>query len=197
MERVDLWLDDDDIKSAHASTGFDFAIPADAVRRGDVEDPADLKGRADWAQVMTVQECKFYADQTKAPAGGGETYPCVTAEISFQIASDALRPNGEPDPNAGKQKRVWWRIVPAAMKNKQHPKYKANNFAIGRLSGLLRSIWGSTIFPPGQRVNYGEYFGGDNPPVVGQSVSCNIQASKWNGTRQDDITEFVPREMRK
>lgn len=197
MANIDLWLDSDDIASANASSGFLFTIPSDAIKRGDFNNSGDLKARADWPQhTMTITECKWYNGTTKDK--DGVEYKCIVAELSFQIPPDSLRPDGSPDPNAGRSHRVWWRIVPDAMKNKNHPKFKANNFALKQLGGCLRSIWGSAIFPTGERVNYGAYFGGDNPSVVGQTVSAGIRQARqaWNGEIQDEISDFIPLERR-
>ena len=195
MSRVDLWLDDDDIAAASVSNngGFLFEIPADAVRKGNLDDPKDDKARASWTQRLQIVESKFYEDQAN---GEGDTkYPCITAEISFQVPPNSARPDGTPDPNSGKQHRVWLRVVPSAMKDKQHPKYKANNFALGKLNGILRSIWGSQVFPSGVKINLGEYFGGDTPPVIHQHIVAEMRASKWNGKRRDEVSDLVPLEM--
>ncbi len=195
MANIDLWLDSDDIASANASSGFLFTPPDDAVKRGNLADPADNKARADWPQTqLNITECKWYNGTTKD--SNGVEYPCVVAEVVFQVPPNALRPDGSPDPNSGKSHRVWWRVVPGAMKKKDHPKFKANNFAIGKLSGCLRSIWGSAIFPPGSKVNYGDYFGGDRPAVIGSTVSVGMRQSKWNGETKDELTDFVPLELR-
>jgi len=188
--RVDLWLDDDDIASANASGSFHFIVPPDAVRKGNLDDPNDEKAKASWVQQLQIIESKFYEDKTK----GDIPLECVTGEVTFQVPMDASRAEG-PDPNAGKQFRVWYRVVPSAMKNKSHPKYKANNFALGKLNAICRAIWGSAVFPSGQKINLGEYFGGDNPPVVGNKVTSNFRASKWDGERRDEITDFIPLEM--
>lgn len=191
MARVDLWLDSDDVAAANSSGGFNFIIPDDAVRKGNLDDPADDKAKASWTQTLDIVESKFYEDETK----GDVTYNCVTAEVTFQVPPDAIRPDGKADPNAGKQHRVWYRVIPAALKNKQHPKYKANNFALGKLNGICRAIWGSEVFPHGAKVNLGDYFDGDRPAVVGNRVTAGMRASKWDGSRRDELTDFVPREM--
>lgn len=191
MTRVDLWLDSDDVAAANQSGGFNFTVPDDAVRKGNLEDPADDKAKASWTQKLEIVEAKLYEDETK----GDVTYDCITAEITFQVPASAVRPDGKTDPNAGKQHRVWYRVIPAALKNKQHPKYKANNFALGKLNAICRGVWGSQVFPHGAKVNLGDYFGGDNPPVVGKHVLTSMRASKWDGNRRDEITDIVPLEM--
>lgn len=166
MGRVDFFLDDDDISAANAAGQFTFEVPADAATRGDLKDLMDEKARATWVQSLEIVESKMSDDVVRDDKGN--EYPCIVAELLFQVPSDALRPkNGEPDPNAGRQTRQWYRIVPAAQKNKQHPKYKANNFNIGRLNGIVRGIWGLEVFPHGTKVNLGEFFSGDAP---GKSV---------------------------
>jgi hypothetical protein len=190
MARVDLWLDSDDIASANTS-GFNFVIPDDAVRKGNLDDPNDDKARASWSQKLSIVEAKLYEDETKKD---DTSYDCVVAEIVFQVPPDATR-GTTADPNAGKQHRVWYRVVPAAMKNKVHAKYKANNFAIGKLSGICRAIWGSKVFPHGSKINFGDYFGGDPAAVVGQTVTANMRANKYNGERRDELTDFIPLEM--
>jgi hypothetical protein len=187
--RVDLWLDSDDIASANQS-GFEFQIPDDAVRKGNLDDPADEKAKASWTQKLDVVESKFYEDETK----GDNPTDCVVAEIVFQVPSNALR-GATADPNAGKQLRVWYRVVPAALKNKNHAKYKANNFAIGKLSSCARAVWGSKVFPHGAKINFGEYFGGEPAPVVGNTVTAHLKAYKYNGNRKDEITDFIPLEL--
>jgi len=191
--RVDLWLDDEDVASANTSGSFHFTIPDDAVRKGNLDDPNDDKAKASWSQRLYIIESKFYEDDAKG-SKGTESYPCITGEVTFQVPPDALR-GSATDPNAGKQHRVWYRVVPASMKNKTHPKFKASNYALGKLNAICRAIWGSKVFPSGERINLGEYFGGDSPPVVGNYVLSNMRASKWDGERRDEITDFVPLEM--
>lgn len=196
MARIDMWLDDDDVKEGLASGRFLLTPPNDAVKRGNLDDPKDLKARASWVQSMEVVESKMYEDSTKDKEG--LTYPCVVIEVNFQIPPNALRPTGEPDPNAGRQLRAWYRIVPAAMKNRQHPKFKANNFAHGKAMSILRSIWGSTSFPLGTKVNLGDFYGaedGANPPVIGRKIVGNIEQSKYEGKPKDELTDLVPLEL--
>lgn len=192
MGKLDLWLDDEDVKDAQSSGSFLFAIPSDAARRGNFEDPNDDKAKASWVQALEITESKQYED--KAKDKDGNEYDCITFELTFQVPPNTLRPKtGEPDPNSGKQHKAWYRIVPAAMKNKQHPKYKANNFNNGKLTGIVRAIWGSSAFPVGQKINLGDFFGTD--AVVNQTVIANMKARKYEGEPQNEIVDFVPREM--
>ena len=194
MARVDLWLDDDDVAAAQTAGQFTFQVPDDCTsRRGNLEDPNDDKAKASWTQKLEVIESKFYEDEAKDK--DGHTYPAICAEVQFQVPSDAVR-KGLPDPNAGKSHRAWYRVVPAAMKNKQHSKYKANNFNLGRMNSILRGIWGTAVFPHGTKVNLGEFYGGDSPPVVGKTVIANVRASKYEGERKDELTDFIPLELR-
>jgi hypothetical protein len=154
----------------------------------------DEKARATWVQSLEIVESKMSDDVVRDDKGN--EYSCLVAELLFQVPSDALRPKtGEVDPNAGKQTRQWYRIVPAAQKNKQHPKYKANNFNIGRLNGIVRGIWGAEVFPHGAKVNLGEFFSGDAPAVVGQKVVALVQQSRYNAKLKDELQDFIPPEL--
>jgi hypothetical protein len=196
MAKIDMWLDETDIADGLASGRFLFEPPSDAVRRGDINDPNDDKAKASWVQRLEIVESKMYEDSTKDREG--HEYPAITVEVKFQVPAESLRPSGEPDKNAGRYLTAWYRIVPAAMKNKQHPKFKANNFSHGKAMQILRSIWGSQTFPQGQKVNLGDFFSADtgvNPPVVGKMVVANILQSKYEGKPRDEISDFVPLEL--
>jgi hypothetical protein len=202
MSKVDMFLDDDDIASANASQQYFFKPPSDAVLKGNLDDPGDEKARASWVQELEVVESKLYEDQTK----GEHTYPCLTYELKLQVPAHALRPTGEADPNAGRSTTFWYRMVYAlapdgrklALKDKNHPKFKANSFNLGRLNGILRSIWGSSVFPSGTRVNLADYYyaeGSAIPAVTGKKIVAYIEQSKWNGKRRDELTDFIPFEL--
>ena len=196
MAQVDLWLDDDDIAAANAAGKFTFTVPDDAVKRGNLDDPNDDKAKAMWVQSLEIVEAKMYEDEARDK--DGNTYPAICAEVKFQVPPDALRSTGEPDPNAGKNHMAWYRIVKAAIKNKQHPKYKANNFNLGRLNSILRSVWGSDGITHGTRVNFADFFhasDGQLPAVVGKTVVANVKASKYEGERKDELMDFVPLEL--
>lgn len=202
MSKVDMFLDDEDIASANASQQYFFTPPSDAVTKGNLDDPRDDKARASWVQTLDVIESKLYEDQTK----GESVHPCLTYELKLQVPAHALRPSGEADPNAGRSTTFWYRMVytlapdgrKLALKDKNHPKFKANNFNLGRLNGILRSIWGSSVFPHGQRVNLADYYfaeGGATPPVVGKKIVAYIEQSKYKNKRRDELTDFVPFEL--
>jgi len=194
MPRVDLWLDEDDVRDAQTSGMFSFTVPEDAHVKGNIEDPRDEKAKATWTQTLEVVESKMYEDTTR-DAGGNE-YPSICMEVKFQVPSDALRQDGAADPNSGRSHTAWYRIVKAALKNKQHPKYKANNFNLSRANGMLRSIWGEAVIPHGAKVNLGDFFDGSPAPVVGKSVIATMKASRYDGNRRDELTDFVPLELR-
>lgn len=192
MAKLDLWLDSEDVRDAQNSSSFLFTIPDDAAKRGNFEDLNDDKAKATWVQRLQITEVKMYEDKTKDKEGN--EYPSICFELAFTVPPDAMRPKtGQPDPNAGRQHRAWYRIVQAAMKNKQHPKYKANNFANGKLTAIVRAIWGSEAFPPGQRVNLGDFFGTDI--LVSQFVTATMKASKYDGEPKNELVDFVPLEM--
>lgn len=193
MAQVDLWVDGDDLDEAQKSGQFVFDVPSDAVSRGNLNDPLDDKAKANWIQTMGVVESKVYDDVTEKD---GVKYPCKVIEVKMQVASDALRPKtGEADPNAGRTHTAWYRIVPEAFKNKMHPKYKANNFNLGKAQALLRSIWGTEAIPHGVKVNLSDFYSGVTPPVIGQTITANMKASRYNGDRKDEITDFIPKEL--
>lgn len=193
MSKIDLWLDDDDVRDAQASGGgFVLAIPSDAATRGNFGDPNDDKAKATWVQQFTIVECKQYEDSTKDKAGN--EYPSVCHEVKFQVAPNAIRPKtGEPDPNAGRTHTAWYRIVPKAMKNPQHAKFKANNFNNGKLTGIVRGVWGSEAIPPGVKLNLGDYFGTD--VLVGSTVLATVRNSKFEGEPRTELVDFVPLEL--
>lgn len=194
--QVDLFLDDDDCAAADSAGQFLFVLPDDAVKRGNLADLHDDKAKASWIQNFEVVESKMYEDTAKD--GDGNTYDAICVEVKFQVPGGASRPDGSPDPNAGKTQTAWYRVVKAALKNKQHPKYKANNFNIARLHGILRSIWGTDVIPHGVRVNLADFFYGEDgtaPAVVAQKVVANVRQSKYEGKRRDELTDFVPLEL--
>lgn len=192
--QVDYFLDQEDIDDANKSGQFLFDIPGDANSRGNMKDLNDDKAKATWVQVLEVVESKAYDDVAKDKKGN--EYPATCFEVNFQVPANAIRPStGEPDPNAGRQTRAWYRLVPAAKGNKQHPKYKANNFTTAKLLGILRSIWGTDVVPHGTRPNLGEYFSGEEPLVVGKTVVAHVQQDKYEGKPQDQLTDFIPLEM--
>jgi len=200
VPKVDLWLDSEDIASAQQSNSFNFEVPVDAVKKGNLDDPNDDKAKATWMQALDIVEVKFYEDETAPTQKDASRYDCVTAEIKFQVPADATRSSGAADPNAGRSTTVWYRVVPAAMKNKNHAKYKANNFALGNLNGILRSIWGSSVFPHGASANLGDFYGSENgadAPVVGKRVLCTVKQSKYEGNKKDELRDFVPQESQK
>lgn len=194
MPEINLFVDSDDVAAAQAAGQFTFMVPSDAVKRGNLDDPNDDKAFAKWIQRLEVIESKWYEDTTKAGANG-QTYPCIVAEVKFQVAPDAQRSNGEPDPNAGKTHTVWYRVVSAAMKEKLHPKYRANNFALGRMNGLVRAIWGTAAFPHGAKTNLANFYAGTPAPVVGKTIVANVKANRYEGERKDELTDFVPQEL--
>lgn len=198
--QLDLWLDDDDISTADQSGSFAFVPPSDAATKGNLKNPLDDKAKATWQQTMQIAESKMY-EVNDIKDKKGNTYEGIVIEVVFQVAPDAVRPTtGEPDPNAGRQQTVWYRVVPAALKNKVHPKYAANNFALGQTNGILRSIWGSNVFPKGAKVNLSEYFSAvdGTVAVVGQTVNCTVKQSRYSetGKLQDQFMDFVPAELR-
>jgi hypothetical protein len=192
MGTINLFVDDDDVQAADAASQFCFEPPKDAVRRGNLDDPNDDKARATWVQRLQVTEARWYEDTAKDKTGN--TYPCIVAEVSFQTPPDARR-GAEPDPNAGRSHRAWYRIVPAAMKEKQHPKYKSNNFNLGRMHGIIRSVWGSNALPKGTRVDLSKFFDGQPAPIVGKMIVCTMEGSRYEGKRKDELTDFVPLEL--
>jgi hypothetical protein len=192
MPKLDLWLDSEDVTAAQSSGSFILEAPSDAHKRGNFKDLNDDKAKESWVQRFEIVESKMY-EEVVTDKKTGDEYESYTFELVFQVPPNALRPTGEPDINSGRQHRAWYRIVPAAMKNKQHAKYKANNFFNGKLTSIIRSIWGSAAFPPGQRVNLGDYFGTD--VLLKQSVVANVKNSKYEGEPKTELADFVPLEM--
>jgi hypothetical protein len=200
--QVDYFLDDEDIKGANESGKFLFTVPDDAVARGKRDPSAgeqpDPKFKATWTQSLEVTESKVYEDVSKDR--NGNEYSATVFEVAFQVPSNSIRViNGEPqaDPNAGKSHRAWYRLVPAAKGNKAHPKFKANNFNLARLLGILRSAWGTNVIPHGTRPNLGEYFSGETPAVVGAAVVSTMKQFRndYDGELKDELTDFVALEL--
>jgi hypothetical protein len=100
VPQVDLFIDDEDVKAADAGNQFTLQVPDDAVQKGD---PKKGNVRKEWMQTLSIVESKWYEDETKDK--DGNTYKCVTAELRFEVPSDATR-KGKADPNAGRQYQV-------------------------------------------------------------------------------------------
>jgi hypothetical protein len=191
MAQIDYFVDDEDIKGADDTQGFLFTVPSDGNVRGTIKDD---KYRATWVQKFVVETSKVYEGSSKDK--NGVEYPATVFELDLQVPSDAIRPTtGETDPNAGRRLRVWLRLCPAAKGSPQHPKYKANNFNLAKLLGILRSAWGTEVLPHGTRPNLGEFFGGDPAAVVGKTIVANLQQDLYNGKPQDQIDSLVPLEL--
>lgn len=199
MAKIDYFLDDEDIKDVDAGSTFLFDPPSDANIRGtlkDRQDPTENKYKATWVQTLEIVEAQMKSGEKVSDDDGNE-YEALLIELVFQVPANAIRTKtGEADPNAGRQHRAWYRLVPGARKQKDHPKYRFNNFNTSRAMGVLRSIWGSGVFPSGVQANLGEYFSGDSPPVVGQTVTATFKQSKYDGKAKDELSDFVPLELR-
>lgn len=195
MAQLNYFVDDDDIATGDESGSFAFTIPPDAALKGDLKNPTDDKAKAIWVQRLEIVECKFYEDTAKPTQKDSQSRKCICAEIKFQVPSNAVRPTGGADPNAGKSTTQWYRLFPEAKKDKSHPRYGSNNFSQGSLNGILRSIWGSNVFPHGQQHNLGNFFGTTPPAVQGKSVVCTVTATRYDGKRKDELRDFVPLEL--
>jgi hypothetical protein len=200
MGNINLFVDDEDMAAAEAASQFSFEVPPDAVSKGNLKDLNDSKAQALWIQHLEIVESKMYEDTAKDK--DGNTYPCIVAEVKFQVPSNGMRViagQAVPDPNAGRSMTQWFRIVPAAMKNKAHPKYKANNFANGKLLGIARSIWGTAVIPHGVKTDLANFFDpaapGTNAAVVGGTVVTNLRQNRYEGKLRDELTDFVPKEL--
>lgn len=199
MGNINLFVDDEDVDAADAASQWTFEVPPDAVRKGNLKDIADDKARAEWVQRLQIVASKMTEDVTEKD---GTKYPCVVAEVQFQVPADAQRKSGEgygPDPNAGRKMTQWYRIVPSAMKNPQHPKFKANNFAYGKLLGIARSAYGTSVIPRGVKTDLATFFDspgdGQTPVIVGQSIVANIRQSRYEGKLRDEFTDLIPLEL--
>jgi hypothetical protein len=200
MGNINLFVDDEDMAAAEAASQFTFEVPLDAVTKGNLKDLNDDKAQALWVQRLEVIESKMYEDTAKDK--DGNTYPCVVAEAKFQVPANGMRVvagQAVADPNAGRSITQWFRIVPSAMKNRAHPKYKANNFANGKLLGIARSIWGTAVIPHGVRTDLAQFFDtagpGQSAAVVGGTVVVNVRQNRYEGRLRDELTDFVPKEL--
>lgn len=193
--QINFFVDDDDIATADESGSFAFIVPPDAAVKGNLKDPMDDKARATWVQRLEIVDCKWYEDTAKPSQKDAQERKCVCAEIKFQVPPDALRPTGSPDPNAGKSTTQWYRLFHEAQKNKSHPRFGSHNFSLSSLNGILRSIWGTEVFPHGQKHNLGNFFGTTPPAVTGKFVVCMVNGSRYEGKRKDELRDWVPLEL--
>jgi hypothetical protein len=84
------------------------------------------------------------------------------------------------------------------MKNKSHVKYRGNNWQLARLNGILRSIWGTDVFPKDAKTNLANFYyaaDGIPPAVVGKTIMATMKQDTYNGKLQDDIVDLVPLEV--
>jgi hypothetical protein len=162
------------------SSGFLLNIPSDASVKGNPTKPGG--GTAVWAQEYEITGSAIESDE--------EDPSTAIFTVVFHVPADATR--GEnPDPNSGRDLKQWYRIVKDAIGNKSHEKYKATNFNLGRLKGLMSACGFST----GGGVNFKTYFAGSEPAVVGKKVSTVTKRSWYEGKAKDEITDFISSEV--
>lgn len=171
-----LIIDSQTIADANAASSFVWEVPDNAHVKGDHTKPG---GVASWSEIVEV---------TSSAMGDDEKEPGTTCiKLQFTVPADVT------SVNVGRQAhQMWLRVTPAAFHNKNHEKYKRNNFAIARLNGLLRAC-GFEI-PSGESVDYGAYFdspdAGTPSPVVSQRVVAYMKKRWYEGKPQMEITDF-------
>lgn len=171
----DLFVDSEVLDEA--AQGFLLTIPEDAAKSGN---PLRPGGKASWGQDLTIEYSKVAPDEKDAGV--------LVFEVGFQVPASSIRSNGNPDPNAGRSFKQWYRITRAAVSSPSHDKFKATKFNLGQLKKLLGALGISDL---SGNVNLGSYFGGSTPPIVGMNLSVVMKRSWYEGKAKDEISDFI------
>ena len=183
----DVFVTPEDITAANEASSFLFQIPVDAARKGRPEEPDG--GKASWKQEFVIVGLKAENGELEDKKNS-VTYPCLTIEVDFQVPPDAQRvlTSGEvvPDPNAGRSLKQWYRLVNAARGDKNHPKYKAYYFNLGRLKGIIMAA-GFEV--PADGFSLKAYFGTD--VLVNQRLTALVDRTWFEGRAKDEVSSFL------
>ena len=164
-----------------AQQGVLLTVPGDAQSKGDPRKPG---GVATWAQGrLLITESSV--EPTEKDTDN------LMFKVKFQIPPDEMRGSG-PDPNAGRDLTQTFFIHQRAVGNPSHEKFKAAKFTLGRLSALVAACG---FEPKGS--GFGAFFAanpstGDQPIIVGSTISAIIRRSWYEGKAKDEITDFIP-----
>lgn len=181
---MDLFVSPEDLAEAAKASSFLFTIPDDAARKGD----PNKGGSAAWAQSFAISGVKMEAGTTKDKSG--TEYPAIVVEMGFDVPVDATRAVGGsivPDVNAGRSMKQWYYLVPEAAGNKEHPKYKAHYFALGKLKSLLSSA-GFSVPDAGFSL---KAFFGTQDILLGQKINTLMKRSWYEMKAKDEISDFI------
>src|SRR5690349_16408059 len=111
-----LIVDSETIAQANAASTFLWDVPEDAHVKGDHNKDG---GTATWSEIVEVTSSSVDEDEQEK----GTALIKVGVTVPADVTSS----------NVGKPALVlWMRVTPAAFRDKNHAKYKRNNFAIGR-----------------------------------------------------------------
>lgn len=187
-EFADVFVTPEDIDEANKASSFLFTVPPDAVRKGN---PEKSGGAATWSQTFSISAVTLEHGEIKDKTG---TYTGLTAQIEFTVppGSERQLATGEmvADPNAGRSLRQWYKLVDGAQGNKEHKKYKAFYFNLGRLKALLASAGWQV---PGAGFSLKQYFGSDI--LIGATVNTLMKRDWYEGKPKDEISDFIAPEI--
>lgn len=180
FDNLSVIIDGDTINEALETTSRLFAIPDHAARKGD---PQKNGGEARWTQTFEITRSTGKVEDGQ-----------VIFEIDYTQPADAT--DGSPK-NMGKSLRQWYRITVAAIKNKEHEKFKGTNWTIARLSALLRGCGlGDAIVAAkaeGRSLDFGAYLTPRDGTtwVLGKRIVGSVHHSWYNGKPQQQITDVL------
>lgn len=180
MAKVQLLIDPETAAAANAAVSGKLIAPEHAVVKGKTKK---------WMQTLEISDATGEF-KTEGFNAGDPPDPRFSFTVKFTIPPDV----DATDPNNGKPFTQWYDIRPDAFHNPAHLRYKANNFAMGRLNSLLRAV--GFILPVGEGVDYGEYFSadeGERSAVASmRTIALIREYDDKNGVSRQTIDEFLP-----
>lgn len=180
MAKVQLLIDPETAAAANAAVSGKLLPPENAVVKGKTKK---------WMQTLEISAATGEYKDEPFTAGDPKD-PRFSFTIKFIVPPDV----DAADPNNGRPFTQWYDVRPDAFHNPSHPRYKANNFTIGRLNALLRAT-GFEI-ASGEVVDYGEYFSadeGEKSMVDSLRVIALVREYEdKNGEMRQTIDDFLP-----
>ena len=177
-EMVSLWISPETLKEVAEETGFNLAIPETATQKGDrYERPGVLNAKftATWNEIMQITSAEIVRSDGDTPISDGAVQVRVRAKV-------------EGGGNGGRNFSMFYHLFPKALTTRaKTPERTRSLMAIGRMNELLNAV-GYGV--DGTGVDYGQYFSGGAPVVVGMKVNVMVKHRVHDGKEYQEAQRF-------
>lgn len=177
-DMFDLYLDDSTVKELSAAADRNLATPA--FEENETFKPGKKAGLGTWSELFTIREAAL------TPPKDG---PNDGSVLVFKLQLDVIgsTEGGVSDKNAGKTHYLNLYINKADLQDKSSKFYSMTARRIGVVNSLLNSVGVSTE----GGVKYGEWFNGEDKPLVGQKVVGTVRKYEYINKKTTETVQSV------